>query len=254
MGQFYRNQPPEQPPQRDPQQPQHYAPEEYLGAPPPDQPPPRRLIDIVMAQLPPWVPRDPILLGAILAGGVIGTFCLCGLCLLFTFSDSAIPRPSTPTASAGNTTIPIIVTATPDLPTQPPFDSSKIGSFLNPFLDANLEGMQAIALEVLDPNTGGYVRSAPIVANTLEMQQFVTAFNIAQAITAPDFGCPDHVRFLVARADGSVVSIGACLKGVVILRGAALPNLGGNDLPMGPYFTDILTPYLPSIYQGLLSR
>lgn len=253
MGQFYRNQPPEQPP-HDPQPPQSYPPEAYLGAPSPDQPPPRRLIDIVMAQLPPWLPRDPILLGAILAVGVIGSFCLCGLCVLLTFSESAIPRPSTPTAIAENTAIPIIVTTTPDLPTQPPFDASKIGSFLNPYLDANLDGMQAIALEVLDPNTGGYVRSAPIVANTLEMQQFVTAFNIAQAITAPDFGCPDHVRFLVARADGSVVSIGACLKGVVILRGAALPNLGGNDLPMGPYFTDILTPYLPSIYQGLLSR
>jgi hypothetical protein len=86
------------------------------------------------------------------------------------------------------------------------------------------------------------------------MQQFITAFNIAQAITAPDFNCPDHVRFLVARADGSFISIGACLKGVVVLRGAAIPNLGGNDLPMGPYFTDILTPYLPQTYQNLLRR
>jgi hypothetical protein len=114
--------------------------------------------------------------------------------------------------------------------------------------------MQVLVLEVLDPITGSYVRSAPINANTLEMQQFITAFNIAQAIMAPDFNCPDHVRFLVARADGSFISIGACLKGVVVLRGAAIPNLGGNDLPMGPYFTDILTPYLPQTYQNLLRR
>lgn len=252
MSQFYRNQPPEQPP-HEPEPPRTYKPEDYLGASSPDQAP-RRLYDIVMAQLPAWIPRDPLVLGAIFAGGMIGSFCLLGFCLLITFSESAIPRPSSPTPVAIATITPIIVTATPEVSPLPPYDASRIGSFLNPFVDANLEGMQALVIEVLDPITGSYVRSAPINANTLEMQQFITAFNIAQVITAPDFTCPDHVRFLIARADGSFIAIGACLKGVVILRGADIPSLGGNDLPMGPYFTDILTPYLPSTYQALLRR
>lgn len=252
MSQFYRNQPPEQPP-REPEPPRGYKPEDYLGAPHPDQPP-RRLYESVLAGLPPWLPRDPLVLGAVFAAFAIGGFCLLGLCLLIVLSESAIPRPSAPTAAALATVTPIIVTATPAVSPAPPYDPSRIGSFLNPFIDAQLEGMQALVIEVLDPVTGGYVRSAPVTANTLEMQQFITAFNIAQAITAPDFSCPDHVRFLIARADGSFVAIGACLNGVVILRGADIPNLGGNDLPMGPYFTDILTPYLPSTYQALLRR
>ncbi|MFQ3535940.1 MAG: hypothetical protein SNJ58_08685 [Aggregatilineales bacterium] len=252
MSQFYRNQPPEQPP-HEPKPPQNYRPEDYLGTRRDDQAP-RHLYEIVMAQLPSWLPRDPLVLGAILAASTIGSFCLLGLCLLIALSESSIPRPSTPTFAAAATITPIFVTATPEVSPMPPYDPSRIGSFLNPFIDANLEDMQAIAIEVLDPVTGSYVRSAPINANTLEMQQFITAFNIAQAITAPDFSCPNHVRFLIARADGSLIAIGACLKGVVILRGADIPSLGGNDLPMGPYFTDILTPYLPSTYQALLQR
>ncbi|RMF50543.1 MAG: hypothetical protein D6749_10250 [Chloroflexota bacterium] len=251
MSQFYRNQPPEPPP-HEPEPPRGYRPEDYLGAPAPN--PPRRTIDIFMAWLPSWLPRDPLMLGAIFAFSIVGSFCLISFCLFLTFSEGAIPRPSTSTLSAAATVTPIIVTATPEFTPLPPNDPSKIGSFLNPFIDANLEGMQALVIEVLDPITGNYVRSAPITANTLEMQQFITAFNIAQVITAPDFTCPDHVRFLIARADGSFISIGACLKGVVTLRGAAIPSLGGNDLPMGPYFTDILTPYLPSTYQALLRR
>ena len=251
MSQFYRNQPPEQPPHEP--EPRAYRPEDYLGAPKAERAP-RRLLDDIMAPLPPWLPRDPLILGALFAVGMIGGFCLLSLCLLILLSESAIPRPSTPTLNVAATVTPIIVTATPEITPLPPNDPSRIGSFLNPYVDANLEGMQALVLEVLDPITGSYVRSAPINANTLEMQQFITAFNIAQAITAPDFNCPDHVRFLVARADGSFISIGACLKGVVVLRGAAIPNLGGNDLPMGPYFTDVLTPYLPQTYQNLLRR
>ena len=37
--------------------------------------------------------------------------------------------------------------------------------------------------------------------------------------TAPNTDCPDHVRLSVTRADNSVVTVGVCLKGVVILRG-----------------------------------
>ncbi|MCS6871205.1 MAG: hypothetical protein RML95_01000 [Anaerolineae bacterium] len=252
MSQFYRNQPPEQPP-HEPEPPRSYKPEDYLGTSQPERPM-RHLYDILIAQLPPWLPRDLLLIGALITAGTAGSLCLLGFCLLITFSESLIPRPSTPTLAVVATVTPIFVTATPEASPVPFYDTSRIGSFLNPFIDANLEGMQVLVIEVLDPVTGSYVRSAPISANTLEMQQFITAFNIAQAIVAPDLTCPDHVRFLIARADGSFISIGACLKGVVILRGAALPNLGGNDLPMGPYFTDILTPYLPSTYQALLQR
>lgn len=244
MSQFYRNQPPEQPP---------HEPDASRSAPNAERST-RRLLDDLMAQLPPWLPRDPLVIGALFIAGAFGSFCLLSLCVLIALSERAIPRPSTPTLGGIAVVTPIIVTATPEITPLPPNDPSRIGRLLNPYVDANLEGMQALVLEVLDPITGNYVRSAPINANTLEMQQFITAFNIAQVITAPDFSCPDHVRFLVARADGSFISIGACLKDVVILRGAAIPNLGGNDLPMGPYFTDILTPYLPQTYQNLLRR
>jgi hypothetical protein len=128
MSQFYRNQPPEQPPHEP--EPRAYRPEDYLGAPKAERAP-RRLLDDIMAPLPPWLPRDPLILGALLASGMIGGFCLLSLCLLILLSESAIPRPSTPTLNVAATVTPIIVTATPEITPLPPNDPSRIGSFLN---------------------------------------------------------------------------------------------------------------------------
>jgi hypothetical protein len=110
--------------------------------------------------------------------------------------------------------------------------------------------MRQIDVYLLDPTSGQYVGRAQILAGSPEMEEFATALNISNFITAPDPTCPNHVTLLVTRADGSQIPLGVCLKGSVILRG--LPNLGGNDLPMGPYFTDILLPFLTEQYAALL--
>lgn len=212
--------------------------------------------------LPPWFPRDPTTLGIFAAGGLAISVCLCGFCLLLLMLNAPVPGPEEPAAVP---TQPIIIPPTTigGFPTPNPFgtptvsvpqtggsDPSLVDTLLNPFADASLDGMRQIDIYLLDPTTGQYAGRAQVLAGSPEMEQFATALNISNFITAPDPTCPNHVTLNVTRADGSQIPLGVCLKGSVILRG--LPNLGGNDLPMGPYFTDILIPFLTEQYAALL--
>lgn len=243
MGQQFYNQPPDQ------------------GQQPPSDYPPRQdalswLPPSIQALVPRWFPRDPMALGIIGAGSLFVCMCLIGFCLVFSLLTRPIPTPAPPPTSAA-----VVPTADPFMlltatamaaqPTPIPFDPSKVGSLLNPYFSANLDGMTQIVVDVLDPASGQYQNVLTAVAGSAEMQQFVTAFNIANVIAAPDTACPNHVRFTITRADGTPVVIGVCLKGAVILRGN-IPGLGGGDLPMGPYFIDIMLPYLPAAYRQLL--
>lgn len=242
----------------------------------PIQPPPSVLARL---NLPPWFPRDPTTLGILAAGGLAVSVCLCGFCLLLLLINSPVPEPEQPAAQVSP---PVVIPPTTDagFATADPFaqgnpfttptislpgqvvqpgvtqpvvgggDASLVGGLLNPYMDASLDGMRQIDLYLLDPATGQYQGRAQILAGSPEMDQFIEALNISNYVTAPDPTCPNHVTLNITRADGSQIPIGLCLKGGVIVRG--LPGLGGNDLPMGPYFTDILIPFLTDQYAALL--
>jgi len=252
-------------PQQQGQQPGYGAPPEYPGGEPMQQYPqeayregftPRNWLD----NMPPWFPRDPntqMLLGA---GGILLIMCLGAMCVIMLILGRPIPAPTTPTQDLGAllTPSPIVIVVTSDpgggvgsTPLPGVVDSSKVGTVLNPFQDAGLDGMQMINVDILDAFSGTYARAATVIAGSAQMEQFTTALNIANFVTARDFNCPDHVRLSITRADSSVVVIGLCLKNAVIVRGD-LPNLGGNDLPMGPYFIDIIKQYLSSNLLPLL--
>jgi hypothetical protein len=205
-------------------------------------------------RLPSWFPRDPMTLGVIAAGGLAVGLCLVAFCLgILLFSQPVQPpsAPSQPLAGAPTIDPNIIWTPTPAPTATPIFNPADAGNLLNPYQAANLAGMTAIMVDVYDQAAGNYVRQAQIAAGSEEMAKFVEALNISVYVTAPNTTCPDYVRFSITRADNTLVIIGVCLKSVVILRGD-ISGLNGGDLPMGPYFTDILLPYLPDAYKQLL--
>ncbi|MCC7448947.1 MAG: hypothetical protein IT324_16130 [Anaerolineae bacterium] len=210
--------------------------------PPPYQPPPPR-------------PErrfglDTWSLALIALVGVGGVVCLVGIgifCMLVLITPAppapATPRPvvETTTISAGSVNI---------IPTNAPtVNAANIGIFVNPYVSAQLEGMTVMQIDVRDEATGNYVRAQQLTGSDLD--KFVEAFNVSVKTVAPDSNCPDHVRLSITRADNSVVTIGVCLKQVVILRGG-IPDLGGADAPMYPGFSDALAPYLPEAYRSLL--
>jgi hypothetical protein len=137
------------------------------------------------------------------------------------------------------------------LPTVEPFDPAVVGTLLNPYANGALEGMSSLTVEVLDQTTGQYTPVVNAVPGAPEYDLFVTALNIATIVQSPNTGCVDHVRFRALRVDGTTLEFRACLNQAVILRGP-IPGLRGADLPMGPYFIDILAPYLPPAYRQLL--
>lgn len=276
MGGYFRNQPPQQPdqppqqpkqqpnipspippigsPQRpnyDPNQPVEVPYEQYMGAPTPQaQVPGYRQPVQLPAWVPEWFPRDPVILGALGGGLTVAVFASFCLCLLVLLPGAATSRTNTATPPLTTTNV-VIVTATPEgaVTATPP-----VGALINPFISTNMPGLTAIGIQLLDPSTGAYVAGPVISANSAEMDQFTTAFNITAGVVAPDPSCPNHLKFYIQRSDGSIIDFGACLKGVVILRGSAIQGLGTGDLPMGPFFTDVLYPLLPPVYQQLLAR
>ncbi len=172
--------------------------------------------------------------------GAVGVVCLLSVA-------GTPPPPATPPPSNNSTQI--VAIGTP-LPTPlPTVDSANIGKYVNPYLSAGLQGMTVLQIDVRDQDTGNYVRSAQLTGSDLD--KFIEAFNVSVKTVAPNPSCPDHVRLSITRADNSVVTIGVCLKGVVILRGG-IPDLGGADAPMYPGFSDALAPYLPPAYKDLL--
>ncbi len=237
---------------------QNYPPTPGYGGQPaqgndvPPIPPARGWLD----SMPPWFPRDPNILTLLAAGGAFTTLCVVAACVVLFIAGRPLPAPATPTPAVfvTPTDIVLIVTSTPDalVPTTSVSDPSVIGTVLNPYANAQLENMNGLALDVLDPLSGSYQRTVTLVANTPELLKFVEVLNIANFIIARDTACPDHVRLSISRPDGSLAILGLCLKQEgVILRGD-VPGLRGNDLLMGPLFIDVLKPYLPTVLRGLL--
>lgn len=212
----------------DPQYPQ------YPQYEPPNQQPVRRRFDT-------WT------IAVIAMAALASLTCLAAIAVLCIFVVLAPPpAPSTP--------LPVINPTNALAPTnvvvaKPTLDPASVGKIINPYTSANLAGMTVLQIDILDSATGNYVRAAQLTGADLNI--FVESFNISVQTVAPDTACPDHVRLSVTRADGSVVTMGACLKQVVVLRG--IPDLGGADAPMGPRFSDALAPYLPEVYKHLLN-
>jgi hypothetical protein len=187
----------------------------------------------------------------LIAIGGASVACLLAICVIGVVVLPNPPSPATPRATLDLTGI--FATAaqagtTPQV-VLPTLDSSKIGQVVNPYLVANLSGMTMIQIDTLDPATGNYTRQANVTGSDLSV--FAKSFNISVQTVAPNSDCPDHVRLSVTRADNSIVTMGVCLKGVVILRG--LPQFGGADAPMGPFFSDTLGQYLPDSLKKLLN-
>jgi hypothetical protein len=179
----------------------------------------------------------------IAAFGCVVLGCICsilGLLLLQPPAAPATPRPTMTTAP----TLALLPAAT----FTPTINAANIGQYINPYLSANLQGMLVLQIDVRDTTTGNYVRTAQITGT--QLAPFIESFNVSVKMTAPDPSCIDHLRLTITRADNSVVTFGACLKGTVILRG--IPDLGGADAPMYPGFTDVLMPYLPDAYKQML--
>jgi hypothetical protein len=246
--------PPGHDPRYDPRQaPSGYAQQQY-GQQPYENAPQQYPPGGTGFRLPSWVPRDPTTLGVLAAGALALGLCVVAFCVMLLVLGRPIPPPAVPPTSIVTvpTTDPLIIwTPTPAPTPVPPFNPALVGTLLNPYFAAGLEGMQRIDMYILDPGAGGYAPRTQILAGSAEMEFFVTALNIANFITAPNAACPDHVRLVITRADGVSVTIGVCLNQAVILRGD-IPGLSGGDLPMGPYFIDLLRPYLPDTYARLL--
>lgn len=208
--------------------------QQYYGQPPSTPPPvPRRRL-----------PVDPWIIGAIFVAALAGLTCLVAVGLLsLRFLMPTPPPPATPRPVTNPTAIGALPVASPT------FDAANVGQYINPYISAGLQNMIMIQIDLRDPATGNYVRVAQVVGDALA--KFSEAFNVSVKMTAPDPTCQDHVRMSITRADNSVVTIGACLKGDVILRGG-IPDLGGADAPMYPGFSDALAPYLTDAYRNLL--
>jgi hypothetical protein len=198
------------------------------------------------------VPRrrrlDTWTIALIAAVGLAGCTCLVAVFVLFLFVFAAPPpAPATPKpiVNAGTVASPgsVLPAATATL------DPANVGKVINPAVSAALNGMTVLQIDVLDQATGNYTRAAQLTGTDLDI--FSESFNISVETVAPNTDCPDHLRFSITRRDNSVVTMGVCLKQVVILRG--IPDLGGADAPMGPRFSDALAPFLPDAYKALLN-
>ena len=200
------------------------------------------------------VPRrrglDSWTIALIAAVGIAGCACIGAIAVLFIFVLAAPPpAPATPKPLLNGTTIAANVPGAVLPAATPTLDPASVGKVINPAVSASLTGMTVLQIDVLDPTTGNYTRAAQLTGTDLDI--FSESFNISVETIAPNTDCPDHVRLSITRRDDSVVTMGVCLKNVVILRG--IPDLGGADAPMGPRFSDALAPYLPDAYKRLLN-
>jgi hypothetical protein len=208
--------------------------QQYYGQPPSVPPPvPRRSL-----------PVDPWVLGAIFVAALAGLTCLVAVGLLaLRFLVPTPPPPATPRPAPTSAVAGVLPAASPT------FNPAYVGQYINPYLSAGLQNMIMIQIDLRDPATGNYVRMAQVTGDALD--KFAEAFNVSVKMTAPDPTCQDHVRMSITRSDNSVLTIGICLKGVVILRSGIL-DLGGADAPMYPGFSDAIAPYLTDAYKNLL--
>lgn len=200
---------------------------------------------------PPRRRLDNWTIALIIAGGGASALCLLAACVLLILIMPGPPQPTTPNPTLDLTGI--FATAalsgvTPQV-IKPTLDTSKIGQVINPYLSANLQGMTLIQIDTLDQSTGNYTRLTQVSGS--DLNDFGKSLDISVQTVAPDTSCPDHVRLTITRADNSIVMMGLCLKGVVVVRD--LPQLGGTDAPMGPFFSDTLGKYLPDSLKKLLN-
>jgi hypothetical protein len=184
------------------------------------------------------------------AGGIFIVMCILGMCVLlfviFRGPSLRVPPPATagPTLAILNT--PSII-LTP-IPQQPTFSPGLVGQLLNPYVAAGLNTMVQVSVDVYNPLTGQFENKLLALGETLN--PFIEGFNIGAFIEAPDPSCQDRARITVGKADTSQVIFSMCFRRgtgfpEAVLRSSALASLGGGDLNMGPYFVDVLKPYLP---------
>lgn len=204
--------------------------------------------------VPEWFPRDARILTMLMILAGSGFLLVFGVCVALTLSillDPGRQITPTPIPAPTQTVGAIFVTATPDAFQTPIFPPTPTAAAINPYESANLAGMQGIQLDIYDPATGEPRNLTTFMAGTPQLAQFAVAFNISVFAAPQDVSCPTTVRLNALRQDGSTVAFGVCLKSQsVVLRG--IPELNGEDLPMGPYFIDVLRPLLPEAYQRLL--
>lgn len=232
----------------DQQQPYQGYPPNYDSQPHPGYvyTPPPSLTDQVRSQL------GNVNVGIIAAGALFVMMCGIGGCLVLIALLRSEPTPPrfpnpAPTSAVQLNTPQIIFTPIPAGPTANP---AAVGQPVNPYVAARLDTMNQLFIDVLNPLTGQFERKAQILGT--ELDRYREAFNITNFVQAYDTACPDRVRLTAARADGSSVLIGVCLKNAVILRTTDIPELGGGELPMYPLFIDLIAPYLPPEYRQLL--
>jgi len=195
---------------------------------------------------------DPWTLAALGAAILAGCAC-CGAVGVFVLF-LVLPGPTAPTTPISTIDATAALAAAAQAGTilpgaKPSLDPASVGKIINPYIDANLQNMSVLQIDILDTASGNYTRAAQLQGTDLNI--FTESFNISVQTVAPNTDCPDHVRLSVTRQDQTVITMAACLKGVVILRG--IPDLGGADAPMGPRFTDALAPYLPDDLKRLLN-
>ncbi len=214
---------------------------QYYPPPQQQQPPPTRRYQF-----------DRWTIGMIAAGGLAFVMCTLVGCVVILGLVRQPPPPATPRPTVLVAQPSPLAIATPLPPATPTFNPASVGQLVNPFDAARLDGMTAIQIDALRQGTGNYERIIQINIGSVEMDRFVEALNIANFIQRPNGACPNHLRLTINRADQSVALIGVCLSQLVVLRGADITGLGGGDLPMGPFFTDVICPYLPADYKSLL--
>lgn len=207
--------------------------------------------------------------GIIAAAALFVMLCVIGACVVFLglIRGNPVPAPAAP-ATATVFVLPFGTPGTPDVifgtpgtpqfgvtPIQPiaTFDPNVINTYINPYYNGRLDTMTQLFIDVLNSQTGQFERKAQLLGGNLD--PFITAFNIAGPVSAPNTSCPERVRLTAVRADATQAVFGVCLDNVnqaVVLRSADVTDLNGGDLEMGPYFIDVLAPYLPAEYRQLL--
>ena len=248
----YQQQPPQQPGYQQPPYQQDQQPN-YPNYPP--QPTGGSLMDQLRQ----------VNVGIIAAAALFVMLCVIGACVIFLglIRGNPVPAPAAP-ATATVFVLPVGTQGTPQIggtpqfgvtPIQPvaTFDPNLINTYINPYYNGRLDTMTQLFIDVLNSQTGQFERKAQLLGANLD--PFAVAFNIAGPVSAPNASCPERVRLTAVRADATQAVFGVCLDNVnqaVVLRSADVTDLNGGDLQMGPYFIDVLAPYLPAEYRQLL--
>lgn len=183
----------------------------------------------------------------------VGTVAVCLCCIAMTLLTIYFFSTPAPTATSARPTLnltAIVGSRTPPLPPTPTFNQALIGRFINPTQSGNFGDFTVLQIDVLNTANNSYERRAQLTSADAQFALFAESLNIAGEAITPLRDCPDHVRLVITRAEGTQLTMGVCLRDLVILRG--VPETGGAELRMGPRFSDALQPYLPEEFLKLL--